>query len=572
MSSQAVIYRKYRPKSFAELYGQDHIKEILLNSLKNKNFSQAYLFSGPRGTGKTSTARLFAKAVNFKDFEKYNDIADENGFYPGVPEDNHSDIIEIDAASNRKIDDVRLIRENINFLPTELDYKVYIIDEAHMLTKEAFNALLKTLEEPPAHIIFILATTEPEKLPVTILSRLMRFDFGFVQRDQMIPKIKRILEAEAIEYNDESLTFIHNLSGGSFRDAESILNKIIQSSIRELTVESIQKSLGINADDNIKKIIKALLQGNYTSTESILTSLEKEGVPPSKLREMLIREISEIDVQDIHELKVVKLAQKLANKPFVTYSVVKLEIKLFCLNRFIQEQRSSLGVQGISEGFLGSKDCQLRGQGNGFDSNSQSVDRGDIDKVSDKAIRDKLVELAKKYDTRLGSIFSISRVQVVGNIANVFIKYKFNYNYTKDPKFVGILSKIANESGLGNIVIILDSVTSDSSDSRLFVSGAEPKPKGVNLGGQVFPNKGAKKNNYKKSEKIDLSDSHQSEKKSKVVDDKGREDNVGEFAARSFNKKKKGNQDTHSLDKSDIAIDTRQHPKDNSELVEDILA
>jgi len=204
-----VLYRKYRPDTFDKVVGQDHIKIILQQQIQQKQLGHAYLFVGPRGTGKTSVARLFAMEVN------------------GLKQINSTDIIEIDAASNRGIDEIRELKAKIDFVPSGSKYRVYVIDEVHMLTKEAFNALLKTLEEPPAHIIFILATTEPHKIPQTILSRVMRFDFKLGTREELRQNLVRILAEEEIQMDDNAIELVIQLARGSYRDSLSILEKII---------------------------------------------------------------------------------------------------------------------------------------------------------------------------------------------------------------------------------------------------------------------------------------------------------------------------------------------------------
>ena len=205
------LYRKYRSKSLDEIIGQEHITTSLKNAIKNNTLSHAYLFTGPRGVGKTSIARILAHEIN--DITYTDDSA-------------HLDIIEIDAASNRRIDDIRDLREKVNLAPVNATYKVYIIDEVHMLTSESFNALLKTLEEPPAHVIFILATTEVHKLPATIVSRTQRHTFRAVPTPQVTAHLKAIAKSEGIKVDDDALTLLAEHGEGSFRDSISLLDQI----------------------------------------------------------------------------------------------------------------------------------------------------------------------------------------------------------------------------------------------------------------------------------------------------------------------------------------------------------
>jgi DNA polymerase-3 subunit gamma/tau len=223
-----VLYRKYRPQKFADLTGQKLIAETLLASLASGKISHGYLFAGPRGIGKTSTARIFAKAVNCKSYQKqkFGEPCNRCTSCLSVADGSHLDLVEIDAASNRGIDEIRDLREKIKLSPVSARFKIYIIDEAHMLTPEAFNALLKTLEEPPQHVIFILCTTAASKIPATILSRLTRFNFKRAAEDEIIGALKKIANAEKIKIEDDALFEIAKLSDGSYRDAISILDQL----------------------------------------------------------------------------------------------------------------------------------------------------------------------------------------------------------------------------------------------------------------------------------------------------------------------------------------------------------
>jgi len=239
-----VLARKWRPMKFEEVVGQEHITQILRNALKNERIAHAYIFAGPRGVGKTSTARLLAKAVNCENYpviDPCNNCSTCNSITKGQ----NLDVIEIDGASNRGIDEIRNLRENIRFSPASARYKIYIIDEVHMLTKEAFNALLKTLEEPPPHAIFIFATTEIHKVPLTILSRCQRFDFKRISTQKIQESLKNIANAEKIKIDDEALFLISRKADGSMRDAESILDQMISFGIDKLSVEHIRESLGL---------------------------------------------------------------------------------------------------------------------------------------------------------------------------------------------------------------------------------------------------------------------------------------------------------------------------------------
>lgn len=243
------LYRKYRPQSFKDIVGQNHIVSVLNNAIEKNQISHAYLFYGPRGTGKTSVAKIFANEVNKNEVYQKENV----------------DIIEIDAASNNGVDEVRDIKEAIKFLPSEGRYKVYIIDEVHMLTTAAFNALLKTLEEPPAHVIFILATTEIHKIPATILSRCQRFEFKNLSVEQLEDRLKYISENESLDIEEDAIKKIATLAKGGLRDAISILDQVSNYS-EKITLENILEVTSSISEDSILEFYKYLLQGDVTKS------------------------------------------------------------------------------------------------------------------------------------------------------------------------------------------------------------------------------------------------------------------------------------------------------------------
>ena len=265
------LYRKYRPKTFDEVVGQDVIVKTLKNSIKNNLVSHAYLLAGPRGTGKTTIAKIFAKVLNCYEPENYEPC---NKCISCEQANNNQniDIIEIDAASNNGVDEIREIRNKISLVPTNSKYKIYIIDEVHMLTTQAFNALLKTLEEPPKHIIFIFATTEPQKLPQTILSRCQRFDYKKVSNEEIVRRLKYISEQEKINIDDESLYEIAKLSDGGMRDSISLLDQALAYSDDKITIDEIHEINGSLSQKEIDSLILSMLSGELVD---VIEKIEK---------------------------------------------------------------------------------------------------------------------------------------------------------------------------------------------------------------------------------------------------------------------------------------------------------
>lgn len=273
------LYRKYRPKNFEEVAGQKEIVKTIKTSLRNGKTSHAYLFTGPRGVGKTTLARLIAKGVNCLE----NGITDEpcNRCENCLAINNGTflDMVEIDAASNRGIDEIRQLKEKINYQPVKGRKKIYIIDEVHMLTKEAFNALLKTLEEPPEHVIFILATTEADKILPTIISRCQRYDFKTLSLNDMKEQLKFIGKNEGVDIPDEVLELIYESSGGSVRDAVSILERIMVTCLgEEITLEKSEEVLGVTSAKKMEEFLMEIKEKNYTKLVKTLDSFWNDSV------------------------------------------------------------------------------------------------------------------------------------------------------------------------------------------------------------------------------------------------------------------------------------------------------
>jgi DNA polymerase-3 subunit gamma/tau len=278
--SQA-LYRKYRSKSLADVVGQDHITDILTRALKSGRIAHAYLFTGPRGVGKTSIARILAHEINQLPYDD---------------ESNHLDIIEIDAASNNGVEDVRDLREKVQIAPVSASKKVYIIDEVHMLSKQAFNALLKTLEEPPEHIVFILATTDVEKLPATIISRTQRYGFRAINSDDAVKHLQHIAKEEKIKISDDAVKLIAERGDGSFRDSISLLDQL--SSLADdkdgITSELVEVSLGLAPTTIVSDLLQAVEKHDVASIAQILTKTEADGISPTVLNDQITRTLRDL--------------------------------------------------------------------------------------------------------------------------------------------------------------------------------------------------------------------------------------------------------------------------------------
>lgn len=282
-----VVARRYRPQSFDELVGQQHVRKALANAIESNRVGHAYLFAGPRGTGKTTTARIFAKALNCQSGPTIEPCK-QCDICQAIAEGLDVDVIEIDGASNNSVENVRSLRENCTVRPSRSRFKVYIIDEVHMLSRAAFNALLKTLEEPPEHVKFMFCTTDPDKLPITILSRCQRFDLSPVDDEKIVERLKFILSQENRVAEDAAVTMLARRAYGSLRDSQSLLEQLLSYSAREITVDDVHHLLGTSDSGKILDLLEALACRSASNALGILAEFWKTGSEPERLSEQIL--------------------------------------------------------------------------------------------------------------------------------------------------------------------------------------------------------------------------------------------------------------------------------------------
>ena len=373
--SYQVLYRAYRPSKFSEVVGQEYIIKTLINAIKNNKIAHAYLFAGPRGTGKTTIAKLFAKAINCEHFE--NEACDECSSCLAFKENNHPDIIELDAASNNSVDDIREIIEQVPYAPMLGKYKVYIIDEVHMLSASAFNALLKTLEEPPAHVVFILATTDPQKIIPTVLSRCQRYNFSKISIFNMKKKMIEILNKENIEFEDKAIEEIAILAEGGMRDALSILEQMLSYNNNGVYLEDVRKVFGLSSsEEKVNLLLDA--HNNITQAISLLREMYNAGIDIKRLAidlleiikealiysdgadEMLLNKLNTIQAKDIldnigvssliEDINYIEtsLSKTKGNQNFVSYfelALVKMSKNLISRNKNTKEVKKEIVIE-----------------------------------------------------------------------------------------------------------------------------------------------------------------------------------------------------------------------------------
>ncbi len=405
------LYREYRPKTFDEVIGQDHIITTLKNQILSDSLSHAYLFCGTRGTGKTSTAKIFAKAINC--------LSNQNGspclkckVCEELASNSNLDILEIDAASNNRVDEIRELRDKIKYPPVVGKYKVYIIDEVHMLTDSAYNALLKTLEEPPKHAIFILCTTEVHKLPKTILSRCMRFDFKLVSNDDLIKLLKRIFAEKQISYDEESLNLIASRGEGSVRDTLSVADLCASFSNKNITYQKCLEALGASNIDCLINLSDAINQKDGEKLLTELNNLALSGKNFTILNKELINHIKTLLV-----IKTVKNAQKFLMMPDEYFKKIESEAQSFESEKLLEIMQKLSNIETQLKYSLDAKtllEITLLGLLTDFDEAQKKT----IDEKPAKKIVETKIDASVKVETKPKVVAenNVSATKVVAHI------------------------------------------------------------------------------------------------------------------------------------------------------------
>ena len=496
--SYLALYRKYRPSDFDSVYGQEEIVTIIKNAIINNKISHAYLFCGPRGTGKTTIAKIIAKLVNCEHLE---DGKPCGKCYNCLNFSNSNDIVEIDAASNNGVDEIREIRDKINLVPSNAKYKVYIVDEVHMLTNQAFNALLKTLEEPPSHVIFILATTEPHKIPLTIVSRCQKFRFSKIDDKKVVDRLKEISRLENISCDEDALFEIARLSDGCMRDAINLLDQLVAYSDSNITLEDIYKVNGSISYTDIKSLLVDIYNNDKTKIIEFIDNFDKTGKEINKFIEELI-----IFIKDVILYKNAGFLSNISSKNESIKDISKLfsDKKLYLFVDMLNNaqnnvKNSSHGSILFMTSMLDFSDKINNFEGKVVDTKNVNCEINNYEKNSDenkKNISRKIIsseDLSKNEDTFILTIDIDGRINnaLAGASKNILKDYKSKWkiinDYLLDNKYSSICGLLKDSEivvASDKYIIIsnrLSSVTSRINFSNLDVEKLIGKVLGSNV-------------------------------------------------------------------------------------------
>lgn len=441
------LYRKYRPQKFDEISGQDVIVKTLSNSIKHNTLSHAYLFTGPRGTGKTSIAKILAKTINCDDL-KGLEPCNKCVSCTQINNKTSIDIIEIDAASNNGVDEIRDLKNKVNLVPANSKYKVYIIDEVHMLTKAAFNALLKTLEEPPSHIIFILATTEPHMIPETILSRCQRFDFKKISVKNLVSRLKFICEQEKIDIDEEAIYEIARLSDGGMRDSISMLDKVVSYADSKINIQDVHDINGTISPQNLKNFIIKFFNNEIIDVLDTIDIYNEQGKNLVKLTEEIVI-----------FLKNIILYKKAPD--YLTKNTMNIDIYRDCANiideiyifDLIESLNNAINEMKYTNNPKFVLDLVILKQSKG---NIKTQENLNIEKLDiNKNIKEKMVDLKK---IRINNVLSDYKRDEF-----IKIREKLNSIYQKDDEMLNFVKK-GNIKAASSEYIVFVFDTEDESD------------------------------------------------------------------------------------------------------------
>ena len=454
------LYRKYRPHKFSDVVGQEVITKTLINSIKSNKISHAYLFSGPRGTGKTTIAKIFSRSINCEHLINDADPCEECEFCNYSNYKECPDIIELDAASNNKVDDIRTLIENVEQVPSMLKYKVYIIDEVHMLSNSAFNALLKTIEEPPSNVIFILATTELNKVPVTIVSRCQTFNFKRIPNELMSEKIEDICSNEKVTIDDDVVTKICNYSDGCLRDALSLLDKLISYGNNKITIKELNKVDGLINNDDLIELLQYISDGNINNIVIKLNNYYEEGKNILTLTQDLINTLENEYINSIINKETTKYSNLNNLLMYLTEGLTEiklsynpkliLELKLL---KYIDEEKIKVGEQKEVVKITKSELIEQKTEEEPPKIISREIISEEKTKEKDNDLN--LTDLIELKRIRINNTFATANKTIKNDLVSKWSKIN---DYSFDKKYGYISSLLADcsvgASGEKNIILV----------------------------------------------------------------------------------------------------------------------